>query len=183
MQRDQLERFIMDNREEFDEGLPGLKVWAQISRELERRQSRRFNFRRFSRAAAAALLLLASGAGIGHYFSGWRQEASVDLASISPELAEMERYFNDQYNRQYQILAGYQYDRAVDEELEELGQIMDELKQELLRVPKGSEEKIISDLIRTYQTRTRILERVLESLQPGGNTGEFSKTVDDEISI
>jgi hypothetical protein len=40
-----------------------------------------------------------------------------------------------------------------------------ELREELLNAPEGKEEEIINNLIKTYQTKVSILERVLERVQ------------------
>ena len=67
-------------------------------------------------------------------------------------------------------------------DLEQLDLTMQELRQELLRAPKGQEEQIIENLIRSYQTKVQILERVLERVQSTQQPNTL-KPLDNEVSI
>ena len=41
MERDTLERFILDHREELDTAIPSLKVWANLDQQLEQKSAKR----------------------------------------------------------------------------------------------------------------------------------------------
>lgn len=165
MQRDHLEQFILEQRDAFDDATPGLQVWGAVSQELERRQSRRLSLWRIGRAAAAVMVLLACGALIGVYFTGNQGPQAASLESIAPQYAEAEAYYQRQIHQKYQQLAAYRRDDIVEKDLARLDEVMQELRRELLIAPKGKEEEIVEDLIRSYQAKVSILERVLGRLQ------------------
>ncbi len=175
MQRDYLEQFVLDNREAFDEAIPGLQVWGEITRELDRRRHRRFVLMRVMQIAAAAAILLASGALLGVYAFGLNARQAVTIGDIAPHYAELEAYYQEQIQQKSSQLASYSYDTSVEKDLVRLDEAMQELREELALAPKGSEEQIIENLIESYEAKAAILERVLNRLQaaePGGEQAE-----------
>lgn len=186
MQNDRLEQFIKDNREDFDRELPGLNVWAQIDRTLgQERQhtAKRIRLWKSLRMAAAVLALLVFGGLIGSYITQFQMSAAPDsLAQVSPEYAELEDYYQQEIQDKYQQLVSYDQEEVVKPDLEQLDTIMEELRQELVTAPQGSEEQIIENLIQSYQTKIDILSRVLERIQM--SNPKTIKTDDDEkVSI
>jgi hypothetical protein len=116
------------------------------------------------RAAAAVLVLLLAGGAAGAYLSN--QDGTVEsLADVSPEHAEMERYFSSQVEEKMAKLASYKQDGVVKADLKELDETYEQLRQELKDAPVGAEEKIIQAMIETYQTKISILEQVLEKVE------------------
>ncbi|MBK8702710.1 MAG: hypothetical protein IPN33_03240 [Saprospiraceae bacterium] len=180
---DRLEEFIKANREEFDHAVPGLKVWAHLDKNLEQRRSRPLALRTYLRAAAAVLLLLVTGGIGGLYLASTFQQkqAIASVESISPELSEAAKYYDALFEQKYQQLASYPHDESIDADIAQIDQAMTELKQDLLNVPKGSEEQIIQNLIKTYQLKLQILERILDQLESVHPTQE--KTNKHEIGI
>lgn len=184
MHRDSLERWIEDHRESFDEAVPSLKVWAEIDKRMSARHTRRMTIWRGLRVAAAVVALLFTGAVAGLYLAGGPPPATTSLETFSPEYAEMARYYESQIDQRVQQLAAYQHGDAVLEDFEQLDALMAELRQELLSAPAGKEEQILENLIRSYQTKVEILERVLERIQPAPpEDRQLLKPANNEISI
>ena len=184
MQRDFLEQFIDDNRDAFDHATPSLKVWSGVNRALDvrRPQAKRVMMWSKARIAAAVVALVAVGALFGSYLTRVNdQEAAATAGLVSPELMEAEQYYNGEVQKRYSQLANYQYDKSVDQDLQQIDQIMAELRADLAEVPKGMEEQIVSNLIKSYQTKIRILERVLDRTQ--SNHSKTSKSASDEVGI
>ncbi|NUO01186.1 MAG: hypothetical protein HUU01_11285 [Saprospiraceae bacterium] len=184
MQRDFLEQFIKDNREAFDDATPNLKVWADVSKTLDARppQAKRVVMWSKARVAAAIVALVTAGALFGSYLTRVNdQEAVASAELVSPELIEAEQYYNGEVQKRYSQLANYQYDKSVDQDLQQIDQIMEELRADLAEAPKGMEEEIISNLIKSYQTKIRILERVLDRTQ--STHSKTSKSASDEVGI
>lgn len=184
MQRDFLEQFISENREAFDHATPNLKVWADVNKALDARnpQAKRVMMWSKARIAAAVIVLIAVGAVFGSYLTRVNdQEAVASAEMVSPELMEAEQYYNGEVQKRYSQLANYQYDKSVDQDLQQIDKIMAELRADLAEVPKGMEEQIISNLIKSYQTKIRILERVLDRTQ--SNHSKTSKSASDEVGI
>jgi hypothetical protein len=185
MKRDSIEQFIQDHRQEFDDAVPSLKVWAEIDRQLQdeapsRTKVVRLRWVRLASIAASVVILIAFGMGVGFYLSDSTSSEPVTLASVSPEYAEMEQYFTRSINDRMARLAHYEQGESVINDLEQIDEVMKELQEELRNCPIGGEERIVENLIRTYQVKIAILERVLERMETNQPT-EIAQ--EDEISI
>ncbi len=162
--KDRLENFITDHREAFDDQVPDLKVWAAIDKELsgtEKPQAKIRSFRRFLSIAAGIALLLTIGAAIGLQIG--QQHSAEGL--VSSEFKEMQQYYDSQIKEKRSVLASYSQSSVVQEDLEQLDEFLKELQGELAVAPEDSREQIINAMIRNYQTRLEILERVLTKIE------------------
>lgn len=177
---DQLEKYIHDNRSEFDTGVPSLKVWSEIDRELDQKPKTRVIWMKRLRAIAAVAVLTVTACAIG-FNMGQSSAENRSLGDVSPEHAEMERYFQEQIQGNMAKLASYQQDGFVRADFQELDVIYEELKRELESAPSGNEDQVIEAMIKNYQTKIDILERVLEKVQTTGQTN--LKTEEHEVSI
>ena len=175
-----LEKFIHENRSAFDTEVPSLKVWAQIDRQLDKRPKTRIVWMQRLRAVAAVAILAVTACVIGFKMGAASTEAR-SLADVSPEHAEMERYFNEEIQSKMAKLASYKQDGFVKSDFKELDAIYDELKQELEKAPAGNEDQVVQAMISHYQTKIDILEQVLEKVQTTGQTN--LKTEENEVSI
>ena len=167
--KDNLEKFIHENRAEFDREIPSLKVWAAIDKaispeEVDKPTAKPRRLWRHAWIAASIAFLLATGAFIGLQMGTDPQSEIASLSDYSSEYAEMEVYYQTQIQKKVAQLARYD-DITVGEDLKQVDEFMQELKQELQEAPKGNEEKIINAMIDNYQTKINILERVLERIQ------------------
>lgn len=185
---DNLEKFITDNRDGIDTAVPDLKVWAQIDKKLSEtvaappvnRGKIRPLRRMLSIAAGIAILLMVGGMG-GSYFANKSSVTAFNsLADVSPEHAETELFFNQQVEEKLAKLASYQKADVVRPDLQQLDEMFKELMQELENAPKGSQEQIISAMVKNYQAKVDILNRVLEKVEA---VNQPAKTKEDEISI
>lgn len=177
---DRLEKFIVENRTEFDKAVPSLKVWAAIDRELESPRKVRFRLMYTLRIAAAVAVLLFVG-GLGGVYFFQQDQPSISLAEIAPEYGELEQFYNVQVNERLNELATYRQVDAVASDLRQLDQILNDLRKELQDAPAGSEEQIVQAMIKNYKIKLEILERVLEKVQ--STNQETLKINNDEISI
>jgi hypothetical protein len=73
----------------------------------------------------------------------------------------------------------------VMEDLQQIDEVQKDLRRELQNAPKSSREEIIQTMIKNYQTKLDILERVLTRVQVGNNLSNDSITIkklkDDSI--
>jgi len=166
MAHDNLEQFIRDNRPLLDEDVPRLKVWADIESQLPKKPPLRVRILRLSSIAAAIVFLLSVGALLGIFWIGPQHVPQLaEMEDIDPKVLQMEEFYQSQIQEKYQVLTTYQQDPVVRQDFEQLDQTMEELRKELLNAPEGKEDEIIQNLIMTYQTKVKILERVLERIQ------------------
>ena len=177
---DQLEKFIHENRSAFDTEVPTLKAWANIDRQLDKRPKPRVVWMQRLRTIAAIAILAITACVIGFKMGSASSEAR-SLADISPEHAEMERFFNEQIQNKMVKLASYKQYGFVKADFQELDVIYQELQQELEKAPFGNEEQVIQAMINNYQTKLDILEQVLNKIQTTGQTN--LKTEENEVSI
>jgi len=185
-----LEHFIQNNREAFDDSTPSFRVWNEIDKALHPQQKQRalsvVTIRRVLSVAASVLLLLAVGAASGIYYMKNQVEQAATVASleeISPEYAEMVRYYDAQIKEKAQQVSLQTSDKTVFEDLKAVDKAMAELENELARVPKGAEEEIVANLIKSYQIKLNLLERVLERIQSAKKDSTKQNQEDDEVSI
>ena len=191
MKHDSLEQFIRDHRSEFDAEHPPLHIWAGIERQLGRQEKTEhagrtapvFSLSRLKMAAGiAALLVVGFMAGLG---LARQQQSSVvaEIEQVNPDFRDAEKYYNEQIDSKIAQLASYNTEAApVLEDLAQVDEIMEELKQELASAPAGAEEQIVSELINSYRTKLAILEKVLESIS-NKDTYQQSKTQQNETGI
>jgi hypothetical protein len=185
-----LKTFIQANREAFDEATPSFRVWTEIDQVLHPQQKQRtlgvLNIRRVLSIAASILLLLAVGAASGIYFMKQQVQEAAAVASledISPEYAEMVRYYDAQIKEKAQQVSLQTNDKTVMEDLKAVDNAMAELEAELKKAPKGAEEQLVASLIKSYQIKLSILERVLERIQSAKKDSTKQNLEDDEVSI
>ncbi len=187
--QDALEQFISANRADFDHSNPPVSVWPAIDKALGHHPAKTITLvplLRVLRVAASIVLLLSVGATAGIYFtkSQIKQETTVaSLEEISPEYAEMVRYYNAQIQEKTTQLVHYGRSENVLADLKSVDKMMEELEKELAEAPKGAEEQIIANLIRSYQIKIEILEKVLDRIESKKSNSENSKIEDDEITI
>ncbi len=164
MQKDNLERFISDNRDAFDKAAPRMKVWEGIEQKIEQKPAKRIAIWKFARMAAAVALLLGVGAAMGVYFSNGQQQVANTFSNISPEHAEMEEYFKAEIQSRTKKLASFNKDKTVNEDLVQLEDLLKDLEKELQQSPPANNERIIDAMIQNYRTRIELLEHVLNRI-------------------
>ena len=131
--------------------------------------------------AAAIVFLLLTGGVVGSYFAPMPTQSETALLSkIAPEFLQIEKELNEQVEQKIAQLASYDHDGSVKDDLKQLDKSMEELKKELLNAPKGTEIQILNTLVKSYQTKLAILERVLERMEA---TNQSLKPSENEISI
>jgi hypothetical protein len=185
-----LSTFIQSNRDAFDEATPSFRVWSGIDQALHPQEKKRLasvgNIRRVLSVAASVLLLLAVGAASGIYYMKTQVNKAAMVASledISPEYGEMVRYYNEQISEKTRQVSLQSNDKTVLEDLKAVDKAMAEMEAELQKAPKGAEEQIVANLIKSYQIKLNILERVLERIQSAKKDSTKQNLEDDEVSI
>jgi len=172
MQKDNLEQFISQNRTSFDKAAPSLKNWDAIEKKLDKKEAKRIPLWRFIRTTAAVFALLGIGAAMGVYFSGSSNTVATTFGTISPEHAEMEEYFEAEIEKRTKQLASFNKDEFVYDDLVQLEDLLKDLEKELQETTKANNEHIIEAMIKNYQTRIDLLERVLKRVDKKETTKE-----------
>lgn len=190
MQQNDLEQFIQQNREAFDDAYPSLKLWSDIENKLDGDQSTKVQPLRVRRpwyqiAAAAAVLLLVGGVG-GMYLTQATQSpptAQEILEQFAPEFRETEQYYQAQIQERYAQLTAYTEDQDVKADLDQIDVAMQELRTELADAPPGREEQVVQELMDSYRLKLQILEHVIETIQQQDIQTTSPQDYNNETSI
>ena len=181
---DPLERFILEHREALDSEVPDLKVWANISKETPAKAKIiGIGWQRSLLRAAASVALLLTGLGLGVWYARSSEPAAMAMSEVSNEYAELEHYFQGEIAGKQQKLATFTGSQPaeVHEDLEQLDNMMAELKLELAHVPEGNREQVVRAMIENYKAKAAILERVLERLEESTKTETINSDSNNEI--
>ncbi len=157
-----LEDFIQQHRGEFEEEGPGPGVWAALEKELPVKQKARV----ISMMArhwwkAAILVALVANAGILLTFLQTKKEVAV----VIPEMQEMEQFYTTRIEQKLGELkqipaAELGLDSTTRKELELRNETYMMLEKELEGNPGN--ERIRSAMIRYYQMKLELLDKILE---------------------
>ena len=181
---DNLEKFISENRSAFDDREPSKGIWSAIDKQLDqkdKKSARTIPIWRYASVAAVAAILLAVGVFIGQNMNNETAQP-IAFEEQYPEFLEAEHYYQKEVKTKVAQLAKYDHDASIEEDLKQLDQIYEELKNELAQAPKDQHERIINAMITNYRTKLSILERVLERIQ-STNQEKLNKSKDDSIDI
>lgn len=159
MRPDELEKYINDNRSDFDTHQIPEKVWPQIYNQLPAKKQ---TWRQVMKIAAVGLVMLLVGFGIGKV----NNTSKVQLADIAPpEFIETENYYVKQVATTYQEIKAIGGDEKIDQNLRALDEVYQELKNELLHSKVKNKEVILDAMVKNYQTKTELMKKILERLQ------------------
>lgn len=179
---EKLEKYIIENRADFDQAVPSLKVWAEIDKTLEKRNGRRVFLWKCIRVAAAVAVLVVSGVVGGAFFTGQFDNQHGAVAQLAPEHAELEQYYTHELAQKTKQLVSLQHDgiNKVQEDLARLDETFLELMQEYKKLPPGSGAPLIQAMLENYQTKLDILERVLDKVHHNNPTIEFNQELPNQ---
>lgn len=154
---DLLEKFIQNNREQFDVEEPENSVWESLNKDLNRRKS--FDWSLLWKSAA----ILFMGCTIYLLI-----ELSKQQEQISPlaEFEQVEKYYTQLINERTEQLSDFELENlqrnfAID--LNELDGLYAELKDAFGKDLK--DQKIVDAMVGNLQLRLKILNRQIEILE------------------
>jgi hypothetical protein len=189
--KDSLEKFVSENREDFDVFEPRPELWQSICPQVPPKAKKEakvisINFGErvsfsadmlFMRVAASIILLLGCGLTL-FLVKQSAPEAAYTLAAteqgqlrkIAPELVEVEAYYTSQINEKKDQLTAYDLkvlgldeQQDIDRELARLDSSYTQLKKQLYTTPNT--DKVMGAMIQNLQLRIEVLNRQLEVLQ------------------
>jgi predicted transcriptional regulator len=174
-----IENFIKQNRRELDTETAPAFVWEKIEKQLiapkeEKSAAKIINFS-FLRYAAAALILFS----VGVYYGSSPTKNMINdmkLANISPELDEIEGFYNQKVNYTLSELSEVEIDTMIQNEMHNLDRYHEQFKQELLRSPESNKQRIIQLMIKNHQMKLEILNTYLNSINKINKKNYHEKT-------
>ena len=180
---DNIEQFIAHNRPFLDTEQPNdLRIWEAIEQRLppaetpvmelvKPKKKRIIAFLPSWRQAAAALVVLSMGVAMGLM---WKKSDTLPMGevgsdvvetNISPELEQADKFYGLKVSQKIEALEAANPDPEVMSDLKQLDEVQAELRKELTNAPKGSQDEIVRTMIRNYQIKLDILEKVLNRIE------------------
>jgi hypothetical protein len=171
---DRFEKFIRENREEFDFREPDPLVWNKIESGIRPRHGIGWKTI-ISRAAVVFLIFTASYMvhelidNGGHILAGKRSQEKSAKKIIIPELQEAELYYSGLVSERLEevkpILASCPgVEKELNSDMSELDSLYTALKADLN--DNIANQEVIEAIIENYRLRIAILEELLAELKP-----------------
>lgn len=182
-----LESFIRQNRVSFDSAIPTGQSWENIVESLPKTKAIKVHigWQRSILRIAASLALLVVGIGAGIWYERQSDASGMAMSDVSGEYKELEQYYQRGISVKQEKLATFTGNQPaeVGEDLEQLDEVMEQLRKELAEVPPGNREQVVRAMIENYKAKTAILQRVLERLEESKNGGDNSKQSNEVKNI
>lgn len=180
MKLDQLEKFVLDHRDEFDD----LEPREDLFKELDTTDRKIIQFRSWKIISriAAAMVIFSLGFALNEFVSSdsnhlFANDREINMENDSLRLAfeEMQFYYTSQINSvKDEIILLSNSDEVISEELDfqmqEFNTIFEELKNDLK--DQANDEEVIEAMILNYRVKLRLLEDMKAQLNSSNQEGE-----------
>jgi len=159
MKQDNLEKFIENTRAEFDTEVVPPMVWMQVQNSLDPDRSKITPmWRKFVGIAAAMIVVLTAGVVTGIQLGNGANQYSEEFV----EFENAEHYYQKEVSFMLsQIGEEGEEVQSLKQDLNQLDQIYNELKTELLSNPGVNTEEVIAAMLENYRAKIDILETVM----------------------
>ncbi len=159
MNNNNIEDFIRNNREAFDDREAPSGLWSKIDAEVNPREEAQVKSIRkpwmFFLSGMAASLVLALAVVGG--FSLLSDPHDFSQSDVMKEYEQVEDFYSKQINVK---LSDIELNPTIQEDLEQLDYIYQELKAELLGSQHGNSQDILDALTENYQTKLQLIELI-----------------------
>lgn len=175
MMMDNLDKLFRDNRPEFDHKEPASGHFERFRQKIDQQNQRPAGQNPMHWALKIAALVLVGALLSVLLFTEQQQiqqkiqfkKQGISLSEISPEYAEVENFYQKNYQQklnefnQLECEKGQIEKTEILQELRSLERIYKKLQKELLY---SRDERIINAMIESYRTRIEMLEQVIERI-------------------
>ena len=169
MKDDNLKKYIDHHREEFDIDLPPSRVWFSIEHRIHGGTIKRgitYYLPKMMKVAAAVLLLLSTGAGMGIYIQQKKDFTnSIQDPAHRKEYREASSYFTSQIDSKLTELQQYKSGESILNDLNQIDHVSSELKLEIVKNPDQDQDLLVQEMIRQYQQKLNVLNKILDKLK------------------
>lgn len=179
---DNLEKFITENKDQFNDHLPSPDLWANIEKGIKKEKSKKFSIVKFMGAGAAAIMLLLVGVLFGVNFSGDDMDKAISNSSFT-DYKQTEQYYSVQVKNYLEEITELDTESNIEEELKQLDEVYQELRDELLNAEVRNQDMIINAMIKNYQIKVGMLERILDKTKTKEFNKEIKNNKNEKISI
>ena len=182
MKTDELEKFVSENREGFDEFEPDPAIWAQVQKNTAKQKS--FSVYKLMIRVAAVVIIFISSYVFHDYQSENKRSALLMEQADQDQLEEARNFF--EAKAYYASLIGDK-EKEVFELIGEYPEIKQEIKDEFKAVDAelselqkdlkdgAMTEVIIESMIQKYRLKLTILEEVLSAISSENNNKKIEQ--------
>lgn len=161
----------------FDIKEPPIGHFERFEKRLQKQKTTRNKSWQWMSVAASVILL------IGFGFGKSVQQNTTDLATISPEMKEVQTYFVSTIHYELKKLEknrSIKTELMIETALDALEELEDGYRSLVKELQKGIQQKeVIDAMIKNYQQRLEILQNVQQQIEQHKNIN----TLNDEIYI
>lgn len=175
---DKLEKFIIENREDFNIHEPDPAIWDKIKKSTQKEKKKVIAWRSVLWRAAIIVVIFTAGFTASKFFTNEDIRANRQIEKI-PQLVEAEAYYSSMVNdklgqieRHYSDHPDLQDDILKD--FEELDNMYDDLKKDLF--DNIATQEIVEAMIQNYRLKLEILEDILNELSEQEKNSKHEKT-------
>jgi hypothetical protein len=167
-----LEKYIIENREEFSSDEPDTGHFDRFSKKMQagKRPAMKVRFRHILQIAASIAILLSSGIVIVKSSKG---KSKMAIIEVPAQYQETQNYYTHQVNSRYNEIESMNFSEEEEKEmlLKEL-QEMDIYYQDLLVDLNANpgDERVISALIKHYQMKMLVMDQIIDQLKQFNQT-------------
>lgn len=184
--KDNLERFVAENRDQFDLCEPDQRLWKGIQSRVSRKKALQIGTKGILWRAAAVIVIFTISFLVQEYLhrnnslSGWK-DRSINT-DVIPELKEAEIYYTTLVNEKLTEIQPLINDfpdlsNELRNDLAELDSIYSSLKNDL--ADNIANDEVVEAMIQNYRLKLEILEDLLNFLQGSSKTnGNENKEFD-----
>jgi len=156
-----IEKYIDQHREIFDDSIPDRSIWLSIEKELDTQQKPKIFHLKIWKVAVSVIFILSVGVLIGVQIGPDRNDLDYTLNNNLKELKETENYYGQQVNLKLNDIKDPTSKANVSEDLKQLDEIYTQLKEEIVNSGYNNSDVIIQAMIRNQKTKLDILEKIL----------------------
>jgi len=179
---DELEKFIIENKDEINDHIPSPDVWSNIERDLRSQEVKKFSIRKFVGSGVAAIGLLMVGMWFGVNFQTDAMDEAISNSSFS-DYKQTEQYYALQVKNYVKEIKELDSKHSIEDDLKQLDEVYQELRNELLNAEVKNQDLIINAMIKNYQVKVGMLERILEKTKEKDISKDINNLKNEKISI
>lgn len=179
---DELEKFIIENKDQINDHIPSPDVWNNIDRDLKSEKVKKFSIRKFIGSGVAAIGLLMIGMWFGVNFQTDEMDDAISNSSFT-DYKQTEQYYALQVKNYVKEIKQLDSEHSIEDDLRQLDEVYQELRDELLNAEIKNQDLIINAMIKNYQVKVGMLERILDKTKEKEFSKDINNLENEKISI
>jgi hypothetical protein len=191
MNKDKIEKFISEHRNEFDQDSPPPMVWLNIEKQLNNppskkavvRQMKSTSVFRIMQVAAMFVVVMGTGLLIGMQIN--KSDSNIYASPQLQEFVEAEKHYSNEIDKMWTVVKASNVDEkeSIQDDLNALDAVYNELKNELLSNSNANTDYVINAMIGNYRAKIDILEKVLKEYKEEKINNQQINLEDDKVDI